>query len=170
MDSFSGGPFLAVKGMIVDVTPARGNGRSDSCTLFFTVEEDNGNIVNFRVLPSTFVAEWKPLAVGEEGIFWYRADAPMLLIYPPQHTAVAAAPVRTDRMYDVSFYDDSLVNAEHTLKLRMDKSVKLRTVGNQYFQGSPANHNLFVSYSDSTRSIPAQTTPQEVIVLCGEMQ
>lgn len=170
MDFMERGPFLAVKGMIVDVMPARGNGRSDSCTLFFSVEDDNGNIVNFMVLPSTFVAEWKPLAVGQEAVFWHRADAPVPLIYPPRYTAAAAAPVRRDRMYDVSFYDNSLVNAEHTLQLHMDKSVQLRTTNNQYFQGSPANHNLFVSYSDSTRSIPAQTTPNEVVVLCGEMQ
>lgn len=170
MDVYGRGPFLAVKGMIVDVVPARGNGQSDSCILYFTVEDDNGNIVNFMVLPSTFVAGWEPLAVGREAIFWHRADAPVPLIYPPRYTAVAAAMVRRDCMYDMSFYDASLVNAEHTLQLHMDKSVRLRTVNNQYFQGSPANHNLFVSYSASTRSIPAQTTPQEVVVICGEMQ
>ncbi len=170
MYPFSRGPFLAVKGMIVDVTPARTNGSLDGCILYFTLEDDDGNTVNFMVTPYTFVADWKPLAVGQEAIFWYRADAPVPLIYPPQYTAAAAALVRRDRMYDVSFYDDSLINAEHTLQLHMDNSVELRTGNNQYFQGSPANHNLFVSYSSSTRSIPAQTTPLRVIVLCDELQ
>lgn len=170
MYPLSRGPFLAVKGMIVDVMPARMNGRSDSCILYFTVEDDDGNTVNFMVTPHTFVADWKPLTVGQEVIFWYRADAPVPLIYPPQYMAVAAATVKSDRMYDVSFYDDSLVNAEHTLQLHMDKSVELRTGNNQYFQGNPANHNLLVSYSSSTRSIPAQTTPTQVIVLCDEPQ
>lgn len=170
MYPYDRGPFLAVSGLIVDVIPARRNGRSDSCILYFTVEVDDGNVVNIMVTPSTFVADWKPLGVGQEVIFWYRADAPMPLIYPPQYTAVVAAPVKRDRMYDVSFYNDSLVNAERTLQLRIDKSVMLRTGNNQFFQGSPANHNLFVSYTTSTRSLPAQTTPVEVIVLCGEMQ
>ncbi len=170
MQSFNGGPFLAVKGLIVDMVPARKNGRSDSCTLFFTVEDDNGNVVNMMVTPYTFVADFKPLGVGQEAMFWYRADAPMLLIYPAQYTAVAAAPVKRDRMYDLSYYDESLVNAERTLQLHMDRSVMLRTGSNQYFMGNPAGHNLFVSYAASTRSIPAQTTPLEVFVLCGDMQ
>jgi hypothetical protein len=69
---------------------------------------------------------------------------------------------------DVSFYDAELVNQEHTLQLKLDTSVELRTVGNQYFQGNPANHNLVVTYTTSTRSIPAQTTPGKVVVLCEE--
>ncbi|MCM1113155.1 MAG: hypothetical protein NC399_07885 [Muribaculum sp.] len=163
--------FASVQGVIVDAVPARtGNGRSDSCVLYFTVEEENGNIVNFMVTPLTFVVDWKPLSVGMQCTFWYRTDAPTLLIYPPQYTAVAAAPVRAGRLIDVGFYDTALVNDTHTLQLRLDKSVRLRTVNNQYFQGNPAGHNLVVSYTTSTRSIPAQTTPQEIVVLCDEAQ
>lgn len=161
--------FASVQGMIVDVVPARaGNGRSESCILYFTVEDDNGNIVNFMVTPFTFVVDWEPLSVGMRGTFWYRTDAPTLLIYPPQYTAVVAAPVRPGRFIDVGYYDTALVNDTHTLQLRLDRSVRLRTINNQYFQGSPANHNLVVSYTTSTRSIPAQTTPQEIVVLCDE--
>ena len=67
---------------------------------------------------------------------------------------------------DVGFYNMSLVNESQTLQLNMDASVDVRTTNNQYFQGSPANHNLVVVYSSSTRSIPAQTTPMKVYVLC----
>ena len=47
----------------------------------------------------------------------------------------------------------------------MDGSVEVRTTNNQYFQGNPAGHNLVVVYENSTRSIPAQTTPKRVVVL-----
>lgn len=162
--------FASVRGIIVDMVPSRtGNGNSDSCFMFFTVEDENGNIVNFMVTPDTFVVDRKPLGVGMECVFWYMTDEPVPLIYPPQYRAAVAAQRRNDRMLDVSFYNDMLVNEEHTLQLNMDKSVALRTTNNQYFQGNPANHNLVVSYTTSTRSIPAQTTPQEVIVLCGQM-
>lgn len=161
--------FAAVRGVIVDIVPERAqNGRSDGCILYFAVEDGDGNIVNFMVTPYTFVMDWEPLAVGMEGIFWYRTDAPMVLIYPPRYTAVVAAPVKAGRMIDVSFYDDALVNEEHMLQLRLDRTVKLRTTNNQYFLGSPADHDLVVSYTTSTRSIPAQTTPDEIVVLCGE--
>lgn len=163
--------YASVQGTIVDMVPARtGDGRSDSCILYFTVEDDNGNIVNFMVTPQTFVVDYKPLGVGMQCTFWYRTDVPTILIYPPQYTAVVAAPQRRDRMINVSFYDAAQVNEERTLQLHMDRSVALRTTNNQYFQGSPANHNLVVTYTNSTRSIPAQTTPESIVVLCDEMQ
>ena len=59
-----------------------------------------------------------------------------------------------------------LVNEDNTLQLNLDGTVEVRTTNNQYFQGSPANHNLAVIYGNSTRSIPAQTTPMKVVVLC----
>ena len=90
----------------------------------------------------------------------------MPLIYPPQYTAVVVAEERSDRYVDVSYYNNSLVNEEQTLQLNLDGTVDVRTVNNQYFQASPANHNLVVIYSSSTRSIPAQTTPSTVVVLC----
>ena len=83
----------------------------------------------------------------------------MPLIYPPQYTAVVVAEDRNDRYVDVSYYNNSLTNEEQTLQLNLDGTVDVRTVNNQYFQASPADHNLVVIYSSSTRSIPAQTTP-----------
>lgn len=90
----------------------------------------------------------------------------MPLIYPPQYNAVAAAPEKNSRMVCVGYFNASLVNEEQTLQLNMDGSVEVRTTNNQYYQGNPANHRLVVTYDHSTRSIPAQTTPQRVVVLC----
>ena len=47
--------------------------------------------------------------------FWYRNDAPMPLIYPPQYTAVVVAEERSDRNVDVSYYSNSLVNEERDI-------------------------------------------------------
>ncbi len=59
-----------------------------------------------------------------------------------------------------------MLNEAHTLQLNLDGSVEVRTTNNQLFQGSPAGHNLVVEYDSSTRSIPAQTTPKRIVVLC----
>ena len=116
--------------------------------------------------PSTYVVDFQTLSVGMMCTFWYAADAPMPLIYPPQYNAVVAAQNMSDRMINVGYYNTSLVNEDQTLQLNMDGSVDVRTTNNQYFQGSPANHNLVVVYENSTRSVPAQTTPRQVVVLC----
>ena len=159
--------FGSVKGTIVDMVPTRiGNRRANGCMIFVTLEDMDGNTVNFVVTPSTYVVDFETLSVGMTCTFWYAADAPMPLIYPPQYNAIAAARERNGRMVNVGFYNSSLVNEEQTLQLNMDRSVDVRTTNNQRFQGSPANHNLVVVYESSTRSIPAQTTPRQVIVLC----
>lgn len=159
--------YGSVTGTIVDMVPTRvGNRRTNGCVIFTTLEDDDGNTVNFIMTPSTFVVDWETLSVGMRATFWYRTDAPMPLIYPPQYTAVVAAQEKSDRMINVGYYNNSMVNETQTLQLNVDGTVDVRTTNNQYFQGSPANHNLVVVYESSTRSIPAQTTPRQIIVLC----
>lgn len=167
MSPYRRSSFGYVTGTIVDMVPARmGNRRADGCMLFVTIEDMDGNTVNFMMTPSTFVVDWETLSVGMKCTLWYRADAPVPLIYPPQYTAVVAAQEKNGRMIDVGYYNRSMVNESQTLQLNIDGSVDIRTTNNQYFQGSPVNHNLVVVYDNSTRSIPAQTTPKQVIVLC----
>ena len=165
----SGNPrFGWVRGTIVDMMPTRQGGRrADGCVLFVTLETEEGETVNIILSPVTYVVDFETLSVGMNCTFWYLADAPMILIYPPQYNAVVAAENRNERMVDVSRYDRQLVNQERTLQLKLDGSVDIRTTNNQYFQGSPADHDLVVIYETSTRSIPAQTTPKEIVVLCS---
>lgn len=160
--------FGSVTGTIVDMVPTRiGSRRANGCMIFVTLEDTNGNTVNFILTPATYVVDFETLSVGMMCTFWYASDAPMPLIYPPQYNAVVAAREKAGRMIDVGYYDRSLVNDAQTLQLNMDGSVDVRTTNNQYFQGSPADHDLVVVYGSSTRSIPAQTTPKLVVVLCG---
>ena len=159
--------FGQVKGTIVDMVPTRiGNRRANGCMIFATVEDMDGNTVNFILTPSTFVLDFETLSVGMLCTFWYASDAPMPLIYPPQYNAVVVAQEKNGRMVNVGYYNSSLVNEDDTLQLNLDGTVDVRTTNNQYFQGSPANHNLVVTYDSSTRSIPAQTTPRQIVVLC----
>lgn len=160
--------FASVTGTIVEMLPSRtGNRRADGCITYVTVEDNDGNTVNFLLTPTAYVVDFETLSVGMKCTFWYSTDAPAPLIYPPQYNAVVAAQEKNDHMVNVSYYDSSLVNEEKTLQLNLNASVDVRTTNNQYFQGSPANRNLVVVYGSSTRSIPAQTTPMKVVVLCG---
>lgn len=164
---FQRGRFGFVTGTIVELVPVRTGGRrSDGCTMFAMVEDMDGNTVNFMLSPATFVVEYETLSVGMKCTFWYDMNAPMPLIYPPQYNAVVAAQEKNGRMVNVDRYDNALVNESQTLQLNLDGRVDVRTTNNQYFQGNPAGHDLVVIYDNSTRSIPAQTTPRKVVVLC----
>ncbi len=159
--------FGSVTGTIVDMVPTRiGSRRANGCVIFVTLEDMDGNTVNFTLTPSTYVLDFDTLSVGMTCTFWYAADAPMPLIYPPQYNAVAVAREKSGRNVDLGFYNTSMVNESRTLELHIDASVDIRTTNNQYFQGSPANHTLMVVYGSSTRSIPAQTTPSKIVVFC----
>lgn len=160
------GKYARINGIIVEMVPVRVGKRVDGCTIFVTVEDEDGNTVNFIVMPATYALDNQTLSVGMDVSFWYRTDVPVPLIYPPQYRAVVVARNQRDRMVDVSYYDAALINEEQTLKLNVDGSVELRTTNNQYFQASPAEHDLVVEYVTSTRSIPAQTTPKKIVVLC----
>lgn len=161
------GSYASVTGVIQELIPAMaGNGSNDACTIYASLEDESGNPVTFVITPATFVVDYETLSVGMNCTFWYRTDAPAPLIYPPQYYAAVAAVERDNRSVDVSYYNQALVNEENTLQLNLDGRVDVRTTNNQYFQGNPANHNLVVLYDFSTRSIPAQTTPQKIIVLC----
>lgn len=160
--------FGSVTGTLVDLMPARaGRSRAEGCILFASVENEAGDIVNFMVTPSTYVVDFETLTVGMTCTFWYAMDAPAPLIYPPQYNAVVAAQEKNGRMVSVGYFDTSLVNEDRTLQLRLDGNVEVRTTNNQYFQGTPSNHDLVVTYGSSTRSIPAQTTPMKIVVLCN---
>lgn len=160
------GKYLSIMGTIVEMAPTRMGRRMDGCTIFITIEDESGNTVNFILTPDTYVVDNVTLSVGMRSIFWYRTDMPVPLIYPPQYRAVVAAQWRNDRMIDVSYYNNALVNEEQTLKLNIDGAVELRTTNNQYYQANPADNDLVVIYQTSTRSIPAQTTPKKIVVLC----
>ena len=160
--------FGQIRGTIVDMVPARqGNRRTNGCVIFVSLENEQGEPVNVVLSTTTYVVDFETLSVGMQCTFWYWADAPMPLIYPPQYNAAVAARDRNGRQVDVSRYGADLVNQEQTLQLKLDGSVDVRTINNQYFQGSPAGHDLVVIYETSTRSIPAQTTPKEIVVLCS---
>lgn len=161
------GKYLAVAGTIIEMVPTRIGRRMDGCTIFITVEDENGSTVNFILTPETYVVDNVTLSVGMRTTFWYRTDVPVPLIYPPQYRAVVAAERRNDQMIDVSYYNNALVNEEQTLQLNIDGAVELRTTNNQYYQANPADNDLVVIYQTSTRSIPAQTTPKRIVVLCN---
>ncbi|MCM1326049.1 MAG: hypothetical protein NC094_08535 [Bacteroidales bacterium] len=162
------GKYLSITGTIVEMAPTRMGRRMDGCTIFITLEDETENTVNFILTSDTYVVDNVTLSVGMSAIFWYRTDVPVPLIYPPQYRAVVAAEKKNDRMINVSHYNHALVNEEQTLQLNLDRAVELRTTNNQYYQANPADNDLVVIYQTSTRSIPAQTTPKKIVVLCGD--
>ena len=153
-------------GRIVEMLPHGVNGlNSSGCSMLVTVEAEENNITNFVVNPSAYVVDFVTLEVGMECTFWYSLNAPAVLIYPPQYPAVAVAQVKDDRMVEVAYFDEELVNDKKTRKLNLEEGQTIYTTNNQKYLCGPSGKDLVVEYGFTTRSIPAQTTPMKVVVL-----
>lgn len=137
------------------------------CTLFYTLQSEDQGTVNLLLPGNAYVLDGRQLQVGERATFFYSASAPAPAIYPPQYRAVAAAytPQGTTAALDV--FDSRFTNSDNTLVLNMPGRMALMLPNGQRFFGDPAGKLLLITYTATTRSIPAQTTPEQVVVFCS---
>lgn len=159
--------YQSFQGTVTMINDVRGGtGSRPGCYIMMTVEDSNGSIVNFVVNPMTYFVDHVTLQEGDDVIGFYDANAPTPLIYPPQFQAIVMAKQSNDQFVTVDYFNRQLVNRDNTLKLNIGPTTEVLLTNNQMFNGSIMNRDLIVVYSFTTRSIPAQTTPMQVIVLC----
>lgn len=179
------GRFLSFTGIIEEIEKDSAQGCSDD-TLKMRVVAASGSVMNVIVDSKTFVVDWITLEVGMDCTFWYDAALPALLIEPPIQRAVVALAENNNFRVDVSTYaatgklpedenvfanaaenemETEFVNEENSLCIRIDDSVQILSENGQHFLGKLEGRGLVIKYQNSTRSIPARTTPAEIIVL-----
>lgn len=139
------------------------------CVQLFTVESDSREIVNFYVSPDTYFVRHEVIRIGDRVTGFYNANAPAPLIYPPQFQAVVMNKVTTNYFVKVAYFDQYLVSEDGQLRLNLSEETQIRLENGQLFEGELRNRNLIVVYGPTTRSIPAQTTPYEIIVICDRL-
>ena len=157
-------PFTGVITMIDDFWT--GFGGNFGCHKLVTVENTEGGLVNFVVMPTTYFVDHVMVAVGDIVTGFYETGVPTLLIYPPQLPAIVMAKTKPSQNVKVDYFNQQLVSSDGTLKLNISPSTQVMLENGQYFAGVPANRDLIVVYGATTRSIPAQTTPDQIIVMC----
>lgn len=160
--------YVPVYGYITDITDFyTGSSAPSGCYKLFTVRIDKTNINNFVVAPCTYIYDNTTLKIGDFVVAFYDSNAPTPLIYPPQYRALAMAK-GTDRgnvTYD--YFDNTLTSSDGSLKLNISPDTVILMENNQTFTGRLENRILMVEYLFSTKSIPAQTTPAKIIVICN---
>ena len=62
----------------------------------------------------------------------------------------------------------NLTAADNSLRLNIARNTEILTLNGQRFSCPPGGNFLLVYYSVTTRSIPPQTTPRRIIVLCNQ--
>ncbi len=158
------GSFFGIVTMISDFWT--GSEAQSGCYKLMTVQNSDGNTVNFVITPTTYFVDHVIISVGDPVIGFYDLNAPVPLIYPPQYRAVVMARLTQNQNVKLDFFDDQLISSDGTLKLIISPFTQIIQQNGQVFTANPANRNLIVVFGASTMSIPAQTVPNKVIVMC----
>ncbi len=152
--------YVPVIGTIINIS--RGN---DCCSQRMSLRTENG-IVNFMVDSQTQVIDSRQLRPGMRVAAFYDSSLPVPLIFPPQYTAKIITAVGRNEQVMLNFFDRNLLAEDKSLQLNIAGNTILNTINGQSFTCDPGRHTLLVYYSVTTRSIPPQTTPRRIIVLC----
>lgn len=142
------------------------NGEAAGCYKFISLVNESGGVVNFVVSPNTYFVDHTIVAVGDRVTGYYDGNAPTILIYPPQYQALVMVKEGMNRSVKVDYFNSQLVSSDGQLQVTISPYTPIVLTNGQPFNGNPANHDLIVIYGPSTMSIPAQTTPYKMIVLC----
>jgi hypothetical protein len=159
--------FQSFTGVITLIADFNGkNIIKSGCIKLMSVEDRAGKLINFVVTPTTYFVNHVMMTEEDPATGFYDAAAPAPLIYPPQLRAIVMAKATPKQNVTVAFFNSQLVSGDGRLKLNISPTTQIRLTNGQRFSGTPANRELIVVYGATTRSIPAQTTPDQIIVMC----
>ncbi|MDR0925816.1 MAG: hypothetical protein LBT06_12665 [Hungatella sp.] len=161
--------YTPVYGSVMSVNPLRTSSTDKSCTMIISVMSESLGQTNFIVTPQTYVVDQHTFNPGDTIVAFYDTKAPVPLIYPPQYTAVILAENIDGYEVVFDYFDENLLNSSQTLKLNLNdlsETTILLSNGQTFFY-NPGGHFLLVFYAFTTRSIPALTTPQMIVVFCA---
>jgi hypothetical protein len=158
-------PFHGTITMIDDFW-INATGEGLGCYKLMSVENVDGTLVNFVVSPGTYFVDHVMVAVGDMVTGFYDANAAVPLIFPPQFRAIVMARDTPYQNVEVDYFNSQLVSSDNKLRLNIAPCTQIVLENGQAFTRNPANRNLIVVYGFTTKSIPAQTTPYKIIVMC----
>lgn len=153
------------------LTPITGIVQSSSsfgdncCERQITIRSNNG-ISHFIVGPDTYVIGEIRLRPGMYVTAFYDASLPVPLIFPPRYQAVIIGRKNPSENIFAGYFDENLTSENRELSLNIANSTEVVTSNGQPFNCRPENQMLIVYYTETTRSIPPQTTPRRIIVMC----
>lgn len=159
--------FNAIYGTIMSVDTIYSKSNKD-CIEYYNIEVNSKlyGIVHFILSANTFFVD---CFFGDEGVKivgFYDPTLPMPLIYPPQYQIRVIALDLPGRYVKADFYDCFLVSQDNQLQLEVTNNTYIINEENRIpYCGNISNKYMVALYSSMTKSIPAKTHPNVIIVL-----
>jgi hypothetical protein len=138
--------------------------------------EDKDNLPAYFILTEqTYYVDDVKIEAGKEITGYYESGKPMILIYPPQYSIDIVAIEPTEGFMKADKFDANLLSRDKQLKLNISTDTEIIWENNtqvNWFKAPTAeelqavltNRKMIVFYDVTTKSIPAQTTPNKIIV------
>ena len=163
--------YMSVQGTVAETSGLPARPDAEPAEHAYVMLDTEGGQVKLMVMPGTYLANLserpeRGIAPGMAVTAWFDTTLPAPMIYPPQYAAlalVAEMPVTYTATLDL--FDDALISDNGLLKLDIDDTVAIIVPDGTPYEGDLAGKTLLALYTVSTRSIPAQATPEQVVVL-----
>ena len=160
--------YVVYKGTVTDVNDG------DDGYISVTISETGlkANLASDAVIMDAADGSIRKSADIEKGmniIVVLGVNTPMTMSIPPMTSSAVATIINADENVDFSVYNDEFVNAENTLQLNTESDIVVKDInGEDLTVDDIKNNAAVVAYGISTKSIPAQTTPNLVVVIGDE--
>ncbi len=153
--------YLSFTGTVTEIRDRENPANSK----FVSLESKTGQPANVIVSDHTYIFEDADIKVGSLITIYYDATKPMILIYPPQYSAEVIVVENQERNVKFDIFDGNLVSSDNFLRLKLDEVTKIISLDGKPYTGTLEKQKLIVVYGVATKSIPAQTRPDKIIVL-----
>lgn len=153
--------YIQVTGVIQEISSG-----SSCCTLQIALRTDQ-DTVNFIVNGDTQIIDNIRLRRGMRIAAFYDSSLPAPAIFPPRYQAELITVLRRDQNVMLQYFDENLMAEDQSLKLNLAMGTNVVSSNGQRYWCTPENAELLVYYTTTTFSIPPQTTPQKIVVMCG---
>lgn len=158
--------YLSFTGTVEEVRPVSSEeSAEDSASQYVVLKGSDDSLMTFVVDDTTLLLNEPVLEEGQSLIGFYDGNQPAILIYPPQMPAMVLTPYVEAEQVVMSYFDADLISSDGSLKLLLDDTTIITDQAGEAYTEDVAEHVLVVIYGPSTRSIPAQTTPIQIVVM-----
>lgn len=132
------------------------------------LEDESGSPFGFRITKDVINMTDEAPEEGDFVTAYYDTRKPMIMIYPPEYPVVAFMVGSEQQSLFVGEFDENLIDKTNYLQLKIDEDTQTLNYNKEPYTGSLEGRELAVLYGAATKSIPAQTNPELVIVLAAE--
>jgi hypothetical protein len=126
-------------------------------------------LVNETLVVSAKTGKRNPELIGGQFVeVYYNSNKPAPMIYPPTITPdmIFVGDESDLQQVKLDTFDQNLVSEDNELKLHISSdTVIINSRGETLEEADISGNTLFVFYTITSRSIPAQTTPHMIIVI-----